>query len=106
MNYEERIETLENQISFLLQEYNILANKMNEYTAAFKIIENSMPDLKERANKLEKYWNNTDQYYKNVEDKHIKMVQDLTQGMNVIMQAQIKLKKQVDNLEKNDGKIS
>ena len=64
---------------------------MNEYTAAFKIIENSMHDLKERANKLEKYWNNTDQYYKNVEDKHIKMVQDLTQG-NVIMQAQIKLK--------------
>ena len=106
MNYEERIETLENQIAFLLQEYNILANKMNHYTAAFKILENSMPDLKKRASKLENHLNNTDEYYKNLDDKHFKIIRDLTQGMNVIMQAQLKLKKQVDNLEKNDGKIS
>ena len=52
MNYEEKIQALEDQISFLLQEYNILANKMNHYTAAFKIIENSMPDLKANNNMI------------------------------------------------------
>ena len=79
MNYEEKIETLENQISFLLQEYNILANKMNEYTAAFKIIENSMPDLKERANKLEKYWNNTRHLINNINFLGLKLMEDMTQ---------------------------
>ena len=100
MNYEEKIQALEDQISFLLQEYNILANKMNHYAAAFKIIENSMPDLKKRANRLENHLDNTDEYYKNLDDRHFKTIQDLTKGMNVIMQAQIKLKQQVDELEK------
>ena len=82
-------ENLEKKVSFLKENYDVLAKKINHYDAAFRILDNHINNKCEDLDRLE-----------NIAKKSDKTFEGIMKSIQILMNTQLLLKEQLDKLEK------